>query len=136
MSPRMKKRRPGRPRCTWTGAKVDVLELRRSLGRLQGRQNVSRAVLAKLLGANPGSIVKWEGGSVPRDKFQVKLRELAQRAASGNIDVPVTHRGRKPRLGRNGATPMAAPRGSSASISGTSKSNSRSKIREPIRSPG
>lgn len=83
------KKKPSRPAAT----AIDVLALRRTLGKAQGRKQLSRSVLAKLVGASPGSVQNWETGSrAPNARFVSKLKALAKRAAAGKVKIPAVTR--------------------------------------------
>jgi hypothetical protein len=70
---------------------LDIVELRRQLGRVYGKPMASRNVLAKLLGASPGSVFNWEHGKPPSRVYIPKLENLAKRLSTGKItaDTPV-----------------------------------------------
>jgi hypothetical protein len=65
-------------------------------------------VLAKLLGASPGSIYNWEHGTKPNAKFLVDLRRLAREATDGKVAAPAARVGRAPRAAA--ATPASTGR--------------------------
>jgi hypothetical protein len=65
-----------------------VTELREAIGRLMGKKRASRELFAKLVESSPGSIYNWERGATePNRHYLVKLHELKEKAASGELKL-------------------------------------------------
>jgi len=108
-------RRGRRVRRGSSGVAFDVKGLRAALGKPYGKP-ASRSMLAEMIGASEGSILNWETGKPPTEKFAALLRDLADRAKRGPVDLPARKRGgRRPgrpaRASNNGAAPAARGRG-------------------------
>ena len=102
------KRKPGRPPNV--GPRYDVLALRKRIGKTHGVSQISREVLAKLIGSAVGSIVNWERGMIPRDTYVTKLRELDKQNAAGGLRLTIPKRGRIPGAGKPASAPAAVGR--------------------------
>ncbi len=66
---------------------AEILELRRTIGRLIGKARASRQLLARLIESSPGSIFNWERGTTPQRHYITKLRDLQRRAAAGELSL-------------------------------------------------
>jgi hypothetical protein len=100
------KRKPGRPPNV--GPKYDVLGLRKRIGKTHGVAQISREVLANLIGAAVGSIVNWERGMIPRASYVTKLKDLDRQNASGELRLTLPKRGRVPGSGKGAPRAAAA----------------------------
>jgi hypothetical protein len=65
--------------------KSNVKHLREAIGKHFGQKSVGRDYFAKLIGASPGSVVLWEKGKAPSDKFTPKLSEIAKKVSAGDF---------------------------------------------------
>jgi hypothetical protein len=65
--------------------KSNLKHLREAIGKHFGQNSVGRDYFAKLIGASPGSVVLWEKGKAPSDKFTAKLSDLAKKVSSGDL---------------------------------------------------
>jgi hypothetical protein len=102
------KRKPGRPPNV--GPKYDVAGLRKRIGKTHGVAQISREVLANLIGAAVGSIVNWERGMIPRASYVTKLKDLDRQNSAGQLHLTLPKRGRIPGSGKGAPRPAAAPR--------------------------
>jgi hypothetical protein len=94
--PAAEKRKGRAGRSAAEGANYDVLALRKKIGQTHGVSQISREVLANLLGCAVGSIVNWEQGMTPRSSYVVKLRELESQNAAGELHLTLPRGGRVP----------------------------------------
>jgi hypothetical protein len=95
-----------------SGASFDVLALRQALGRPHGLKAASRSMLAELIGASEGSVLNWEKGKPPTEKYASKLRELSDQAKKGTVTLPHRNRGGRRPSGKTArAVAAGTPRG-------------------------
>lgn len=73
-------------------AGTDVTRLRQKIGKLLGKGVASRGVVAKLVGASPGSIFNWEHGTAPTGLYREKLKEIEARLDNGTLDLGAARR--------------------------------------------
>jgi hypothetical protein len=65
----------------------EIIDLRRMLGRLMGKEMAPRDLIARLVESSPGSVYNWERGTAPTRHYIAKLSEIRRRAETGQLNL-------------------------------------------------